>query len=80
MLSPEKIEQIKELFSEWLDVNDSRKVLTEQMNNLISTAAEAAGAKKVIMRKAFSFIKTKKERSVDELDEIVNIFMAVEDR
>jgi hypothetical protein len=80
MLPKDTIERIKGTFSDWLDLNDSKKSISEQMNNLIGTAAEAAGVKKTTMRKAFSFIKTKKERSIDELDEIVNIFMAVEER
>ena len=80
MLPKESIDRIKGLFSDWLDLNDAKKVITSQMNELIGSAAEAGGVKRTVMRKAFSFIKTKKERSIDELDEIVNIFMMVEDR
>ena len=80
MLSDQAIERIKGLFSDWIELNDAKKGITSQMNELIASASDSAGVKKTIMRKVFNFIKSKKEKSVDELDEIVNVFMAVDDK
>jgi hypothetical protein len=80
MLTEQAVERIKGLFSDWVEMNDSKKELSSHMNELIGSAADTAGVKKPVMRKVFNFIKTKKEKSIDELDEIVNIFMAVDSR
>lgn len=80
MLNDQTKERIKGIFSEWIDLNDSKKEISSQMNHLITTAADIAEVKPTIMRKTFSFVKSKKEKSIDELDEIVSIFTAIEER
>jgi uncharacterized protein YqeY len=80
MLADEVKDRIKGIFSDWLDLDDSKKEITQQMNELIKSVAESAEVDAGSVRKAFAFAKSKKKKSVDALDSVVDVFMAIEER
>jgi len=80
MLPDDVKEKIKGIFSDWLDLDDSRKEITQQMNELIKSVAESTELKASSIRKAFSFAKNKRKTAEDALDSVVDIFQVLEER
>ena len=80
MIDPTVVERLKALYSEWAEVSDSKKELTEQMNTLVETASDAAGVKKVSIRNAWRTLLKKGKKSEDDLDEVIEILTAMEER
>jgi hypothetical protein len=80
MIDKEVVDRLKALYSEWAELSDSKKELTESMNALVETAAEAAEVKKVSIRNAWRTLLKKGKKSEDDLDEVINIITAMEER
>jgi cell division septum initiation protein DivIVA len=80
MLPDDVKERIKGIFSDWLDLDDSRKEIGQQMNELIKSVAESTGFKPTSIRKAFAFAKSKRKNAEDALDSVVDVFQVIDER
>jgi len=71
VLADTEKERIKALFSDYIDMSDSKKAISEDINNAVKEAASLANVKPTVMRKVFSYLKKKAESSnSEELDYI----------
>jgi hypothetical protein len=78
MVSPEAVQKVKELFETWMELNDNKKQLGNQIKETIEEAAVVSDVKKTIIAKTFSYLKKKHESGMDELDEIVKCALEIE--
>ena len=71
--------RVKEIFSDWLEIQDSRRVMTKSANDLKKEAADLLEIKSTNITKIFGFMKKLWEDGDDELEDIVTVFEVIKD-
>ena len=79
MIDPSAKKRVKEIFSDWLDINDTRKELTRSANDLRKEASDILSIKNTKVTKLFNFMKKMYEDGDDELGELVDIIEEIKD-
>ncbi len=70
---------IKELFSEWLDIQDQRKELTAVNKEVMDKVASILEVPNTIVTKLFNFHRKRVENGEDELDTLVTLSLEIQD-
>lgn len=70
---------VKELFSDWLEVQDQRKQLNATNKEILEKASEVLESDKTTTNKLFSFLKKRVEDGEDQLDKLTTLAMEIED-
>ncbi len=71
--------RVKELFNEYLDVQDQRKNLNETNKELTEEAAKILDVNKTTASKLFKFMEKKVNKGEDELDTIQSLLLELGD-
>lgn len=79
MIDPSTKKRIKEIFSDWLEIQDNRKELTRNANDLRKEAADILSIKITKITKLFNFMRKLYEDGDDELSELVDIIEEIKD-
>jgi len=79
MLDPETKKKVKACFSEWLEVQDQRKSLSETNKDLLKEVASDLNTKPKLVNNLFKYLKKKFEEGSDELDQLSELFLEMED-
>ena len=77
MLSEVDKSKIKSIFSEYLDLLESRQTINEQVKDLVEEVSNISNIKKKTIRKAFTYLKKQYESGEDELDEISTLITEI---
>lgn len=70
---------IKEIFSEYLDIQDQRKELNVVNKEIMEKAASILEVPKTTVTKLFNFHRKRVENGEDELDVLVNLSLEIQD-
>lgn len=70
---------VKELFSDWLEIQDQRKQLNQTNKEVLDKVSEVLETDKTTANKLFSFLKKRVEDGNDELDKLTTLAMEIED-
>ncbi|HUS48898.1 MAG TPA: hypothetical protein VMZ91_01930 [Candidatus Paceibacterota bacterium] len=79
MIDPSAKKRVKEIFSDWLEIQDTRKELTRNANDLRKEASDILSVKITKVTKIFNFMKKLYEDGDDELSELVDIIEEMKD-
>lgn len=71
--------RIKELFTEWLEVQDTRKQLNKNNKDLVDEAGSILEVKAGAVGKLFKNLQKRVEEGVDELGKLSEIASELED-
>lgn len=70
---------VKELFSDWLEIQDQRKQLNQVNKETLEKVASVLDVNKTTANKLFGFMRKRVEDGNDELDTIVTLAVSIED-
>ena len=70
---------VKELFSDWLELQDQRKQINQANKEILEKASEVLEANKTMTNKLFTFLKKRVEEGEDQLDTLTTLAMEIED-
>jgi len=70
---------VKELFSDWLEIQDQRKQLNQDNKEILEKASEVLESNKTMTNKLFAFLKKRVEDGEDQLDTLTTLAMEIED-
>jgi len=79
MLDTSDKKLVKELFADWLEIQDQRKQLNQVNKETLEKVASVLDVNKTTANKLFGFMKKRVEDGNDELDVITNLAMSIED-
>lgn len=70
--------RVKELFTEWLEVQDTRKQLNKNSKDIMDEASSILEVKSAAVTKLFKNLQKQVEEGVDELGRLSEIAMELE--
>jgi hypothetical protein len=79
MLDIEDKKKVKEIFSDWLEIQDTRKNLIKNANELRKEVADILSVKETKITKMFYHMKKLYEEGDDELSEIQDLINEIKD-
>jgi hypothetical protein len=79
MIEPSDKKRVKEVFSDWLELQNSRKELTESSNDLRKEAANLLQVKPEKVTKLFNFMKKLYQEGEDELGDLTDLIAEIKD-
>jgi hypothetical protein len=79
MIEPSDKKRVKEIFSDWMELQDTRKELTTNGNDLRKEAASLLQVKPEKVTKLFNFMRKIYEEGDDELETLSTLISEIKD-
>ena len=70
---------MKNFYRGYCDLLDERKEVNASINSVLQEAADKAGIKKALIRKAFNSFKKLEDKQEDDLEDVVSVFQELKD-
>ena len=79
MIEPSDKKRVKEIFSDWMELQDTRKELNTNGSELKKEAASILQIKQPKVTKLFNFMRKLYEEGEDELEDLSAILIEIKD-
>ena len=79
MIEPSDKKRVKEIFSDWMELQDTRKELNTKGSELKKEAASILQIKQPKVTKLFNFMRKLYEEGEDELEDLSAILIEIKD-
>ena len=77
-LDPAEKKEVQSAFQSWLEIQDTRKELTQENKAVVEGAAQILGKKNKVVTKLFAALKQKMDNGEDELQEVYDVMAEME--